>query len=81
VVAAAAAVALAVAAFYHILCRDVPHASLSIVLLFTAGRGSHTFGTDSFAHTCCRLVGNRHFRQIHVSRLDLFSSSYDVMSP
>ena len=73
-VAAAAAVALAVAAFYHILCIDVPHASLSIVLHFTAGRGSHPFGPESYVRTCRHYVGNQHFghKHINVSRLDIY---------
>jgi hypothetical protein len=36
--------------------------------------------TDSYVHTCWH-VGNRYFRHKHVSRLDLFLTSNDVMLP
>jgi hypothetical protein len=71
-IAAAAAGAVAAAAFYRILCRDVPHASLFIVLPFAAGRGSHPFGTDSYVGTCRHNVGNPHFNHKQVIRLNLF---------
>ena len=45
VVTAAAAVVVAATACYYMVCRDVPHVLLSIVLPFAAGRSSHSFGT------------------------------------